>query len=131
MNDQVGVKLPPPVSEFTTIVCLLGSWGLIVLAISAPFISAHFGDSLSDMFQRGGAVTTIAAMLTAFLEKWALTRHYSGMGVIKPEEVAAYAKYQRLFKPISAASFCLSIIGTVIWGYGDLLVDYAIDYLNA
>lgn len=123
MCNQASQTLPPPKSECATLFCLVISWALIIIAVLAPFVSILIGDSPSGMFQRGGAVTTIASMLTVFLEKWALARHYSGMGFIALEEKPAFIKYQQRFKPISTTSFCLSIIGTAIWGYGDLLLE--------
>lgn len=72
-------------------------------------------------FQRSGAVMSIFALL-------AQSGASHMQELIRPgtfgETAVLYRKYDGAQRAVSGASIILAIAGTVIWGYGDLLLPY-------
>jgi hypothetical protein len=97
---------------------------LCVCAVIPPLLSMLGGfkpqaEPLGQWFQRSGAVMTIIAVFGQF-------RAASIAAMIAPgggweETLGAFRKYKRLQNVVAVLSLVLAIIGTVIWGYGDLL----------
>lgn len=101
------------------------SVALVVLAIASPVLSLTgwlmpAADLPHVWFQRSGAVTTIFSLFagagTASVLGGLIPR---GMTDLKLE--AARSIFEIKFRTIERIAFWLTIVGTVIWGYGDLI----------
>ncbi len=89
---------------------------LILVAIAFPIISfvVDLGNNRSDWFFRSGAVTTIIGIVLA---SRSLKKHYqkSSSSIDKKEALAASIPQLK----VDGWTLVLSIIGTLIWSYGD------------
>lgn len=100
---------------------------LVVFAIAAPFIALTgwlkpVDDTDAIWFQRSGAVTTIFSLLTGAGISSILNRLCPrGMTDLNIEVIRG--RFQIRFECIEIASLVATVIGTVIWGYGDILWD--------
>lgn len=98
--------------------------GLCVLAVLAalfPFLPGirPTSECIGLWFQRGGAVMTALAV-------WAQSRAGNVLemmrGIFFAETWILFHRYKGHQRTISGASIVLVISGTLIWGYGDLLI---------
>ncbi|WP_206208077.1 hypothetical protein, partial [Pseudomonas viridiflava] len=88
-----------------------------VLALSTSFTPE--GQDASLWFQRSGSVTTIGALIIGiFAEKLKNRLRGQFMGDIFAMRVFEEVRFSFLIATV--ASFSLTIIGTLIWGYGDI-----------
>jgi len=101
---------------------------LVFLAVAAPMFSWHglflpVSDKPEIWFQRSGAITTIFSLFagagTASVLGALLPR---GLTDLKLE--AAREVFEVSFRHIERFAFWLTVVGTVIWGYGDLIFMY-------
>ena len=107
---------------------VFGAWTMIALAIAAPFLACidyrPSFESAEVWIQRSGALTTILALLTNQLKDMgSRTLHVPGTwgDAVKLEVLA---EFERSFDRIFWVAFILTIIGTLIWGYGDTAYKY-------
>ncbi|MDH1575471.1 hypothetical protein [Pseudomonas sp. GD03746] len=109
-----------------------GAWLLIAVAVAAPILSildsvlewAPSFESAEVWFQRSGALTTIFALLTNQIkELGSRALHIPGTygGVVK---LQVLAEFERRFQVIFVIAFCLTVLGTLVWGYGDTAYKY-------
>ena len=100
----------------------------VVLAIAAPLIALTdwlkpMDDPSAIWFQRSGAVTTVFSLLTGAVISSILNRLLPrGMTDLNIEVIRG--RFQIRFDYIEWASLLATIVGTVIWGYGDLILKY-------
>lgn len=89
---------------------------LIIVAIAFPLISfaIDFRNNHSDWFFRSGAVTTIIGIVLAYRS---LKKHYQKFptDLARKEALASTIPQLR----VDGWTMVLSIIGTLIWSYGD------------
>jgi hypothetical protein len=89
---------------------------LIIIAIAFPILS--FGIDLrnnrSDWFFRSGAVTTMIGILLAYRS---LRKHYQKFSTDMARKEALASSIPQL--KVDGWTLVLSIIGTLIWSYGD------------
>ncbi|MHB0779404.1 hypothetical protein [Pseudomonas alloputida] len=96
---------------------------LIALAIAAPVLAIllprpHFVD-LGNWFGRSGAVTTVFALLAEVLlvrSRLLITPNYFNC----EELVEKRKKFLPLLEGSDRWIFLLTIVGTIIWAYGDI-----------
>ena len=83
-------------------------------------------DTPGQWFERSGAVMTAFAAFAQFKASSIATMIRGGTFA---ESWEAYHKYKRYQAGVATLSLVLVVIGTVVWGYGDLLFDrpYAAD----
>lgn len=75
-------------------------------------------ESPGQWFERSGAVMTVFAVFAHFKADTIATMIAGGtLG----ESWEAYHKYKRHQAVVAGLSLVLMVIGTVVWGYGDLL----------
>ncbi len=94
---------------------------LIVLAIIAPIVSIVFdvnGEN-PDWFNRSGSLMVFFA---GFLAYRSLSRHYQKF--YNADERSHVLTTSRNQKLVDRATFAIAAIGTVIWGYGDLVFPW-------
>ena len=99
---------------------------LISLSLAAPFI-AYFlkpsTESIGVWFQRSGAITVVLSLLAEIkynsIERLAIAKDHTFLYCnMYLKEV--YATKVRL---INYSTYIVVVIGTIIWGYGDLLIS--------
>jgi len=111
--------------EKKVIWALLNSVPLIFLAIVAPIaaykgIYIFPGESVESWFQRSGSVTVLFAVWTEYnLSK--ANGYISPSGIITNEQEELSNKYKLAYNLIRYFGVLLAIVGTMIWGYGDLI----------
>lgn len=98
---------------------------LVVLAIAAPFIALTgwlkpVDDTEAIWFQRSGAVTTVFSLLTGAGISSILNR-LCPRGITDLNIEVVRVGFQIRFERIETTSLVATAIGTVIWGYGDIL----------
>jgi hypothetical protein len=96
---------------------------LCLCAVVPPFFSLTGifrpqGEPLGGWFQRSSVVMTAFAVFAEFKAAGIATMIAGGPFA---ESWKAYHKYNRLRATVAVLSLVLVVIGTVIWGYGDLL----------
>lgn len=78
-------------------------------------------ENLASWFQRSGSIMVVLAVWAEF--KLLAIEGYispSGTAYVVPFDTPAY--FKTLYKVVSVTLVVAIIIGTVIWGYGDLLI---------
>jgi hypothetical protein len=104
-------------------------WCLFIV-VSAISIYALFGhnpinEAAETWFQRSGSLVTLLATIgeTVFLVKLSTL-----IRMKRPEKLSCEIYIERKYMPLQYFSLSLTIvfvtIGTIIWGYGDLLYEY-------
>jgi hypothetical protein len=79
------------------------------------------GESLGDWFQRSGSVMTVLCLVLD-LKVFALYGRLFPSGFVDKGFDEFKAKYLPIYKGLTILLLSLTAVGTVIWGYGDLLV---------
>lgn len=101
---------------------------LIAAALALPLL-AYLGwmkpalKSPGSWFQRSGALTTLAAAWVQVL----LLRFQSNVtltGFVKTIEKYPIQRYTQLYNVLLYAAGTVALLGTAIWGYGDLLYGW-------
>jgi hypothetical protein len=89
---------------------------LILVAITFPIISFYidFHNNRSDWFYRSGAITTIIGIVLAYRS---LKKHYQKFPTDLARKEALASMVPQL--KVDGWTMVLSIIGTLIWSYGD------------
>ena len=100
-------------------------WSLVlcVCAVIPPLFSMlgslkPQAEPLGQWFQRSGALMTVIAVFAQFKAGSIATMI---AGTTFAESWEAYHKYKRHQAVVAGLSLVLVVIGTIVWGYGDLL----------
>ncbi len=94
----------------------------IILALAIPTLAAmdflnYFGDSTNIWFQRSGSLMVFAAVIAEFyVSKMRETIRPADYVGIHPLESA----YSKQVSFLNGISIFLALVGTLIWGYGDI-----------
>jgi drug/metabolite transporter (DMT)-like permease len=107
---------------------LIYSTILIVIGLLVPVLSLLVdyrpeGEELSTWFQRSGSVLVV---FTVWVEINLLSIHstmYPGAYTIVVEEKHT-EKFELPYNFLVIASAVFAVVGTAIWGYGDILIKY-------
>lgn len=108
---------------------LFSSLFLVVIAAALPFLSWCLADwapekeTASSWFQRSGSLVVILAAYAEYI--LFMTYDYispSNAAYVVPFDVPTW--YKHFYNIISRIALTLLVVGTVIWGYGDLLHEY-------
>ncbi|PWU30681.1 hypothetical protein DK254_00045 [Pseudomonas sp. RW407] len=101
------------------------AYGLLVIAFISPMLALMLpmppfkGLELGGWFSRSGAVTTVFALLAESVlirAKLSITPVGWGWGGLQEQRDRFIPK----FNAPELTVFCLTIVGTLIWAYGDL-----------
>jgi hypothetical protein len=101
-------------------------WLLIVLSVIAPFLALFLKPSSQEIgvwFQRSGAITVVLSLLAEIkynsIENTALPKTHEFL------YCNMYLKmhYETKVKIINYLNFTVVAAGTIVWGYGDLLLS--------
>lgn len=106
--------------------CVAG-FVMLAIAIAAPLGAVllpwlPIGELRPIWFQRSGSITTIFSLLAATLAIAASRNLYKPGTWGSLYAINVLAEYQPNLDRIERWAFVLTIIGTIIWGYGDLLL---------
>lgn len=100
---------------------------LTILAALPPTLS-YFGilkpgeESLASWFQRSGSITVMLALWVEFL-LIRIQKYPVLTGDLIVDEPEPEHRYIPLYTAILYVAGFFAIVGTVIWGYGDLMVE--------
>lgn len=102
-------------------IALSGTVIISILSLEPSFIPE--GQEASLWFQRSGSITTIGALFIGIFAENLRTRlRGQFMGDIYAMRV--FSEVKAHFLIATFGSFALTIIGTLIWGYGDLIYSW-------
>ncbi|MBO1897533.1 hypothetical protein HNW13_017490 [Shewanella sp. BF02_Schw] len=99
---------------------ILASWILLFTAVIVTLL-AYQGFLMPDndqpaiWFQRSGAFVVLIAI---FADIYFISEPKS---ISESSDIEARKKHKNLIKFSNIANFSLGVIGTIIWGYGDLI----------
>ncbi|MEX0297077.1 hypothetical protein AAH995_27830 [Pseudomonas putida] len=107
---------------------LRGCWALLAVAVAAPLV-AFFDirpsfESMEVWVQRSGASTSIYALLSNTVAEMGLRK------LNKPGEMGSRIKLEvlsevsRSFEIVRWTALVVTVLGTVIWGYGDTMIKW-------
>jgi hypothetical protein len=103
---------------------IFATLSILIPALSVLGFFKPSYETLGVWFQRSGAITVVFAIFTEMnANKMQVVLGSSGM--VGKTFQATYDKYLKQVKAYNYISFFLVIFGTVIWGYGDLLINKA------
>ena len=99
---------------------------LIIVAVLAPLLAFHSfikpdTESVLIWFQRSGSITVLFAVWMEYnLSK--VNEHINLSGIVISEQTNLSKKYKTIYRITQYIGVLLAISGTIIWGYGDLLI---------
>ena len=105
-------------------ICFLGAIAVItipVLALSVPV--RPVGEEIGVWFQGSGSIMTVLCLVLEL-------KLFSIHGVLFPSGYVSVGfdefkeKYLPFYKALSVSILILTAVGTIIWGYGDLMLTY-------
>ena len=108
-----------------TFIELLSTVPLLFLAFLAPVLAYNsmfiFGNDKPEIwFQRSGSITVFFAVWAEYgLSK--INGHVNPTGVIVSQQVELSEKYKTPYYIAKYLGVIMALIGTLIWGYGDLI----------
>jgi hypothetical protein len=103
---------------------IFATLSILIPALSVLGFFKPSCETLGVWFQRSGAITVVFAIFTEMNANQMLGVLDSS-GMVGKTFQATYDKYFKQVKAYNYISLFLVIFGTVIWGYGDLLIDKA------
>ena len=105
---------------------LLQSSLLILFGIIPPLLALTTdwrpeGENMASWFQRSGSILVIFSVLVEFKLLTLFSTFYPGAEAMLWTDTIA-KKYYKKYLFVTYLSAILAIIGTIIWGYGDVLI---------
>ncbi|MGN2436658.1 hypothetical protein [Pseudomonas syringae] len=108
---------------------VIGAITLLVIAFFAPFFAlASFEvltpgeDSLEQWFERSGAVMTIYSAIAAAVSKASIDLISQSKDIGVKAAVTLTAKYGKVVLGIETLSLLITLLGTLVWGYGSFII---------
>jgi hypothetical protein len=100
---------------------------LMVFALATPILAFKgfllpAAEDPGIWFQRSGAVMTIFSLLCTAGVATALSL-LTPSGISDAKLIHAEKEFGREYRLLGGVAFCLTIFGTAVWGYGDLLFN--------
>jgi len=129
MFKVFGASETPERFRFTTWVCYCIVLLLIAAAILAPGYAAFGawlpqGEARPIWVQRSGAVTTLFSFIAAAMVVFTSGRLHTPGFWGDATRIPILMEFRGRFKFAETSIFGLSIVGTALWGYGDLLYGW-------
>ncbi|MBA4287441.1 MAG: hypothetical protein C0439_00430 [Pseudomonas sp.] len=113
-----------------------GAWTYLIFAIvllgigiAAPFVRDYLlwlkpiNDSPAQWLERTGAITTIFGLLAINLIDEGIERMVPSKKLPNLGDVQVYDAFESSFSWIKRFAFVLTIVGTLIWGYGTVILN--------
>jgi len=100
---------------------------LLILGLCAPLSACMFswmplGETLPIWFQRSGSILVLFSVITEFILLSMHTTFYPGENTVTDTVDDNIQNYKLPYDILSVLTASFSIIGTIIWGYGDIIV---------
>ncbi|MBC3493586.1 hypothetical protein [Pseudomonas taiwanensis] len=126
MFNVMGEPETPARYRSTTWVCYCIVLLLIAAAVAAPLYSMlgdwmATGEKRGIWIQRSGAVTTLFSFIAGAMVVFTSGRLHTPGFWGDSNRIPILIEFRGRFQFAEAAIFLLSIFGTVLWGYGDLI----------
>lgn len=104
---------------------------LLGLAVLAPIVSVVVewlppGETCASWFQRSGAVTTLFSILAGALAVITSGRLHTPGTFGDQNKLEVLKEFKKRFVRAESTLLVTTVVGTVIWGYGDLLTRWLI-----
>jgi len=105
----------------------------MIIGITAPVAALALewmpiGEKRTIWFQRSGAVTTLFSFLGAALAVVTSGRLYTPGSYGQLDKIEVLKEFKTQFIWAEIGLIVLSVLGTIIWGYGDLIVRQFLIY---
>ncbi|ELL1154953.1 hypothetical protein RWG76_001138 [Pseudomonas aeruginosa] len=106
--------------------CLGAIWVLLIVAGLAPVL-AGLGvlrppaEHAAIWFQRSGSVATVMALLGGLVIPYTYNKLHVPGTWGEDEGLQVLGEFKMSFKSGECVAFAITVAGTVVWGYGDLL----------
>lgn len=106
--------------------CFFLTVALLALSASAPVLAGFevlrpAGENQSTWFQRSGSITAVVALLGGVVIPYAYSKLHVPGTWGEDEGCSVLEEFKRMFKGAEYVAFVLSVAGTIIGGYGDLI----------
>ncbi|MHB2138316.1 hypothetical protein ACX64L_10230 [Pseudomonas monsensis] len=129
MFNVLGEPETPKRYRSTTWICYAIVLLLILAAIAAPLYAVFgqwvpVGESRPIWVQRSGAVTTLFSFIAAGMSVFTSGRLHTPGFWGDQNRITILVEFRGRFQFAEALIFILSITGTALWGYGDLLFNW-------
>ncbi|MGI9563837.1 hypothetical protein [Pseudomonas fulva] len=126
MLKFLGEPNTPERYRATTWICYCIVILLIAFALAAPLYSVlgnwmAQGESRGIWIQRSGAVTTLFSFIAGAMAVFTSGRLYTPGFFGNKHKLDVLVEFKYRFRVAEFLIFLLSILGTAVWGYGDLL----------
>lgn len=122
MSNGVGMEAELVRARKRTAKLVWACYFLLFVAAASPFIGYYDirpnFEAREIWFQRSGSLTTIFALLSTTIMDLASRLLYSG-GFGDKARLIVKREFEFRFLMIFGVGFFLTVVGTVIWGYGD------------
>jgi len=104
-------KYHPADEKFIDIIIHLWIPGILAIIILTVSLLIDYHKIVGYWTQRAGSIVTVIGVYIAYYESKVYMKYIDGSLYINP--VLQY----------KIASFIIVIIGTILWGYGDIIID--------
>lgn len=111
---------------------------LLAIAFLAPITANTFfgalkpsAESSGVWFQRSGAISTVFALLAATLQADASRKLWTPGSLGDIHKLTVLSSFDGKFSICQNLSFLFTVLGTVIWGYGDILFAKSVSAICA
>jgi len=101
----------------------------LVIAVLAPITANTFfsvwrpdGESAGQWLERSGAVMTVFSLLAISLMEEGMSRLHKVGNLADLETLPMYQSFERSTYWIKGIALALTVIGTVVWGYGSVIL---------
>lgn len=111
-------------TQFYLLVCI----SLLVIAVAAPALTIAvesfrpIGQTLGQWFARSGAITTVFSLLVVSTSSEGLRALWIPGQMADLDKITIHQQYEPHFSVCEKIALITTIGGTIIWGYGDLLL---------
>ena len=115
--------------RFRTWICYIFVLALIAIAFASPVVAAFVqwmptGETRGSWLQRSGAVTTLFSFIAGAMAVFTSGQLYTPGFFGDARKLNILKEFRYHFRIVETLIFLLSLVGTVIWGYGDLILRW-------
>ena len=110
--------------------CFLKIWISLALSVAVLVIAlipslVPSSQTLPGWFQRSGSLTTVGAVIIGIYATRMRDR-LEGKFLADLYGIEVFKRVKLPFTIATSCAFVLSVVGTIVWGYGDILVSSAL-----
>lgn len=110
-------------------ICLAATVVLLAIAFAAPALASAglcrpVGESQGVWFQRSGSVATVMALFGGIVIPYAYNKLHQPGTWGELGGITVLAEFKTRFQIAEGFAFVITVVGTAIWGYGDLVWNW-------